>query len=238
MAPGASDHEHRTPPVVFVHGWGGNYRDTWLKPGWAALLEDAGRTVIGVDLLGHGTAPKPHEPEAYGDLTERVVEAVAGHDQVDAVGFSLGAITLLELACRTPQLFNRLVVMGVGDNLFRADDPEMAGIVDAVEGVGEVTNVRAQLFAQYANQPGNDPTALAAIFRRPARRSVTVERLAAVTCPTLVVLGDNDFAGPPDPLVDALPNASLVTLKRTDHFATTESFAAIDAVLDFLDAVP
>jgi hypothetical protein len=52
------------------------------------------------------------------------------------------------------------------------------------------------------------------------------------------VLGDNDFAGPADPLMEALPNATLVKLPRTDHFATTESFAAIDAVLEFLDAIP
>jgi pimeloyl-ACP methyl ester carboxylesterase len=225
-------------PVVFVHGWGGCFRQTWQKPGWTALMEDAGRAVIGVDLLGHGEAPKPHEPEAYGDLTGRIVEATSDHRTIDAVGFSLGAITLLELACREPNRFQRLVVMGVGENIFRAEDDAMKGIVAAIEGTGSVENVQAQLFAQYAHQPGNDPVALAAVFKRPARRTVTAERLAAVTCPTLVVLGDNDFAGPADPLMHALPNATLVRLPRTDHFATTESFAAIDAVLEFLDAVP
>ena len=89
------------PPVVLVHGWGGSYARTWQQPGWQALLEDAGREVIGVDLLGHGSAPKPHEPEAYADMTTRIVEA-AGDGAIDAVGFSLGAITLLELACREP----------------------------------------------------------------------------------------------------------------------------------------
>ena len=223
-------------PVVFVHGWGGNYRDTWQKPGWADLLGDADRSVIGVDLLGHGTAPKPHEPDAYGDLTIRIVEAIGSHDTIDAVGFSLGAMTLLELACREPERFNRLVVMGVGENIFREDDDAMQGVVAAVEGRGDETNVRAQLFAQYANQPGNDPVALAAVFKRPHRRTVTAERLAAITCPVLVVIGDNDFAGPGEPLAEAIPNAKLVVLKRTDHFATTESFPAIDAVLEFLGA--
>ena len=44
--------------------------------------------------------------------------------------------------------------------------------------------------------------------------------------------------GPADALVDALPDARYVALRNTDHFATPESFAFIDAVLDFLDAVP
>jgi pimeloyl-ACP methyl ester carboxylesterase len=234
MAPEGQD----SVPVVFVHGWGGCFRQTWQKPGWTALMEDAGRSVIGVDLLGHGDAPKPHDPEAYADLTTRISDAIEGHDQIDAVGFSLGAMTLLELACREPGRFRRLVVMGIGANVFRTEEASLVGVVAAIEGTGPTDNIQAQLFAQYAHQPDNDPIALAAIFKRPSRRLVTAERLAAVTCPTLVVLGDNDFAGPADPLMAALPNASLVALPRTDHFATTESFPAIDAVLEFLDALP
>src|SRR5258705_2778978 len=110
----------RTEPVVLVHGWGGSFRRTWQEPGWEALLNDAGRRVIGVDLLGHGTAPMPHEPEAYADLTTAVTSAV-GDERFDAVGFSLGAMTLLELACRAPERFGRLVVAGVGANGFRDD---------------------------------------------------------------------------------------------------------------------
>lgn len=224
------------PPVVLVHGWGGSYARTWQQPGWQALLEDAGRTVIGVDLLGHGTAPKPHEPEAYADLTTRIVDAV-GDGPIDAVGFSLGAFTLLELACREPSRFRKLAVMGVGRNVFERDEERTARIVAAVE--GEVSDdVQAQLFAQYSRQPGNDPVALAAIMKRTGGRGFGGGRLAAVTCPVLVVMGDKDFAGPADPLVEALPNARAVVVRNCDHFATTEAFAAIDAVLEFLEAAP
>jgi hypothetical protein len=38
-------------PVVLIHGWAGSYRETWEKPGINALLEDVGRTVIGLDLI-------------------------------------------------------------------------------------------------------------------------------------------------------------------------------------------
>jgi pimeloyl-ACP methyl ester carboxylesterase len=56
--------------------------------------------------------------------------------------------------------------------------------------------------------------------------------------PTLVAVGDRDFVLPADVLVDALPHAEFVSLRRTDHFATPESFDFIDAALEFLDAVP
>ena len=39
-----------------------------------------------------------------------------------------------------------------------------------------------------------------------------------------------------EPLVDALPDARLVTLRNVDHFATPKDFGCIDAALDFLGA--
>jgi pimeloyl-ACP methyl ester carboxylesterase len=74
-------------------------------------------------------------------------------------------------------------------------------------------------------------------MRRPSER-LTPERLATLTCPVLVVLGDRDFAGPAEPLVEALPDARLVTLRGTDHFGTPKDFRFIDAALEFLEAVP
>jgi len=154
---------------------------------------------------------------------------------VDAIGFSMGAMTLLELAINSPERFGRLVVAGIGNNVFVDDEERRQVIIDAVEGRATDDNV-GRLFSQYANQPGNDAVALAAIMRRKGER-LTKERLAAVTMPVLVALGDKDFAGPADPLVAALPDARLVTLKGVDHFATPESFAFIDAALEFLDAL-
>jgi pimeloyl-ACP methyl ester carboxylesterase len=109
--------------------------------------------------------------------------------------------------------------------------------VAAIRGEGPDDDVQAQAFRHYAEQPGNDAVALAAVLERPARE-ISESDLGAVTVPVLVALGDKDFAGPADRLVAALPDARLVTLRNTDHFATPESFAFIDAMLGFLDAVP
>lgn len=220
-------------PVVMVHGWGGSFRDTWQQPGWEALLNDVGRTVVGVDLLGHGDAPKPHDPAAYHNLGERVAEAVPA-GLFDAVGFSLGAITLLRMACQPDSRIRRLVLMGIGESVFRNDPEASARIVAAIEGTAPSDDVGSQVFAQYAHRPGNDPVALAAIFKRPRSVPLTPDDIAAVSCPTLLILGDRDFAGPAEPLVEALPTCVHVSLRNTDHFATTENFKAIDAVLEFL----
>lgn len=220
-----------------VHGWGGSFEATWQRSGFTALLADAGREVIGVDLLGHGTAPKPHDPGAYGDLTARIVEALPP-SPVDAIGFSLGAMTLLRAAVDDPSRFRRLVLGGIGRNVFERDDEATRRIVEAIANGGEADDNRARLFAQYASQPGNDPEALSAVLSAPLSTPLTEERLATVTCPVLVAVGDADFVLPADRLVAALPNATFRMLRRTDHFATPESFDFIDAALEFLDAVP
>jgi pimeloyl-ACP methyl ester carboxylesterase len=223
-----------TNPVVLVHGFATSSARTWGDNGWLDLLADAKRSVLPIDLLGHGTADKPHDPAAY-DALEELVVAQLPDEPVDAIGFSLGARVLLTIATDAPERFNRIVVTGVGANLLRTDASDV--IVRAIEGDGDPTNPVVQYFAGLARQPDADREALAACLRS-ARPRLTPERLASVDVPVLVILGDKDFAGPPEPLVEALPRAELVTLRGVDHFATPKDFGAIDAALDFLGAAP
>ena len=232
---------HAAPPVVLVHGWGGSFESTWQRSGFTALLEDAGLDVVGVDLLGHGTAPKPHDPDAYADLTERVLDALPDQP-VDAIGFSLGALTLLRLAIAQPHRFNRIVLAGIGANVFNRDDSGTAEIVAGLESVaagGDPSTLQntVRLFTQYASQPGNDIEALTAVMKRPPSADITSATCAAVTCPVLVIVGDQDFVYPGDALAAAFPNGRCETLRNVDHFATTESFGFFDAALEFLDAI-
>lgn len=225
----------RNQPVVLVHGLGSSFEHGWRAPGWVDLLADAGRPVIPVDLLGHGTADAPHDPAKYEHL-ESSIEQALPDGEVDAIGFSMGALMLLRLAARTPERFGRLVLMGVGENAFRADDSH-GQLAEAFERGGDPEDVQMRLFVQLARSAGNDALAMAACIRRPAD-PFTPADAAKVTCPTLVVIGDRDFAGPPEPLVDALPNVQLVVLKGVDHFRTPSEFDCIDAALEFVEAVP
>jgi pimeloyl-ACP methyl ester carboxylesterase len=217
-------------PVVLVHGFGTSFELTWVHNGWVDLLADEGREVIGVDLLGHGQAPKPTDPGAYDDLGARVRE-VLPDEPVDAIGFSLGAKTLLQVAAADPSRFRSLIVAGVGSNLFQRNDH--TAVVEAVRSGDDGGNPALRYFAGLADLPCNDREALAACMSN-GGGGVTAEQLAAITCPVLVVLGDQDFTAPADPLVEALPDATFVELARTDHAKTPKSFAFIDAALDFL----
>jgi pimeloyl-ACP methyl ester carboxylesterase len=141
---------------------------------------------------------------------------------------------LLRLAIDDVSRFSRLVLIGIGRNVFTRDGGE-SSIALAFEREPPPDDVIGRLFLQYSLGAGNDPAALAACLRRiPA--DFTREEVARVTCPVLVIMGDRDFAGPPEPLVEALPDARLVVLPGVDHFQATREFRCIDATLDFLDA--
>jgi pimeloyl-ACP methyl ester carboxylesterase len=187
---------------------------------------------VPVDLLGHGTAPRPSDPAAYADVDE-LVNAALPEGPLDVVGFSAGAGVALHLAVDHPGRFRRLALLGLGDNLFGGSEPMVT--IDALEGRTGPEDVQGSLFRRLAESAGNDPEALVAFLRRPARR-LTEPELALVDCPVLIVLGDRDFIGGAERLTGALPQAELVTLRNVDHFATASDFGAIDAVMRFLEA--
>lgn len=220
------------PPVLFVHGFTSSFDRGWRQTGWVDLVTDAGRDVVGVDLLGHGDAPKPHDPAAYADMGARVLD-VLPDEPVDAVGFSAGAGILLDLAVAYPGRFRKLALLGMGEGYFRTDPP--VALAAALEGNGTVEHPLGQAFLRFATAPGQDPLALAAFLRRPMP-SRTPEALAAVTLPVLIVLGERDGNGPAEGLAAALPDATVRTLRGVDHHATPTDFGCIDATLSFLDA--
>src|SRR5947208_2932779 len=110
-------------PVLLVHGFASSFDRNWREPGWVDLLTDAGREVIAADLLGHGTAAKPHDPAAYVRLESNLAMLLPPEAVVDAIGFSLGARMLLGVAASRPHSFGRIVVGGVGESVLRHADP-------------------------------------------------------------------------------------------------------------------
>lgn len=224
----------RTEPVLLVHGFATSATRTWAEPGWIDLITEAGREVLAIDLLGHGDAPKPHDPAEYERMDQHLLDQLPA-TPVDAIAFSLGARLTLTLATHHPDRFGRIVVAGIGDNLFGSEGGST--IADAIESSEIPENLTARHFKDLAETPGNDPQALAACMRQPFP-ALDEDQLARVTNPVLVVLGDQDFAGPADRLVAALPDARLVTLKKMDHFGTPKDFTFIDEALGFIDARP
>jgi len=219
-------------PVLLVHGFASSAEHNWRRPGWLDLLAESGRETIAVDLLGHGQAPRPTSPADYAPVEARVAAAISGYPQVDAVGFSAGAHILLRLAAAEPDRFGRLALLGVGLGVLGPADP--GPVIAALEGEPDPENVHGMVFRRLADGSGQDRAALIAFLRRP-QRPLAAADLARISGPVLVVLGDQDPAGPGDGLVAAFPDARLVTLRGVDHFGTPSDVRCLQAVLSFLD---
>jgi pimeloyl-ACP methyl ester carboxylesterase len=217
--------------LVLLHGFGSSFDHNWQQTGWVDILADFGVTVPAIDLPAHGSSPPLTDPADYAHVDEEVRNALPADGLIAGVGFSAGAELLLRLAVAEPERFDRIVLLGLGDNAFDSGDP--AALVMALESSDEPEDVRARTFRRLARSAGNDPKALSAFLRRP-RRSLTEADLSKISCPVLVVLGDRDWVGPADRLMAALPSASLVPLAGVDHFATPSDFGAIDATVKFL----
>jgi pimeloyl-ACP methyl ester carboxylesterase len=220
------------PPasLVLLHGFASTFDHNWRQTGWVDILADFGCEVPEIDLPGHGTSARPTDPLAYADVETQVYEALPAQGALTAVGFSAGADLLLHLAVAHPDRFERIVLLGLGDNVFEAADA--SSFVDAIVDEAEPEDVQARLFHRLARSTGNDPGALSAFMRR-TRHPVREGELASLQFPVLVVLGDRDMVKSADRLVAALPSATLVTLAGVDHFATPSDFGAIDATMRF-----
>ncbi|GAA4228053.1 pimeloyl-ACP methyl ester carboxylesterase [Sagittula marina] len=219
--------------VALIHGWGGSYAATWEADGWAEALRGAGFEPVGVNIAGHGAGGGSHEPTDYADLASdlagKLPKGLHG-----AIGFSLGTKLMLELEARTPGANGRLVLGGIGDNLFA---PEAAGpaIVAALR--AETTDHPPQVAAllAYAEKSGSDPACLAAVLERPANPVLTEDRLSAAKAPILIFNSRDDaVAQPDDRLRAALPQASHQLIDGPGHVALTSDARFCEAAIAFL----
>ncbi len=220
------------PPIVLLHGFATSAQRTWRDTGWVDILADEGRQTHPIDVLGHGDAPKPSEPQAYENLHEWVLERFPA-GQVDAIGFSMGGHLLLTLASLYPSRFRRIVLTGVGNNVFEHNPEHGKMIREAIAGNPAPDNPVAQHFSFLADSPEADRAALSA-FLQYQRPTLAPSDLQTITAPTLVILGDQDFVGPAEPLAQALPVSELLILRGVDHFSTPKQFSCIEAALKWL----
>ncbi len=229
------------PPVLLVHGFATSADRTWKEPGWVDLIVESGRSVIAPDLLGHGTAARSHDSDAYERLESNIAEQLPADGAVDAIGYSAGARVVLSLAAERPDRFRRLVLAGIGAAAVglasRDETTPRLDLAPMLRGEREPANPIETRFLTMASSDGNDPLALAALADRRSP-PLSAEAIEQITSPTLVVVGEHDFARPAEPLADRLPNGRLAVVRGVDHFGLPKAFDFLDKALDFIGAAP
>jgi pimeloyl-ACP methyl ester carboxylesterase len=148
--------------VVLLHGLAASPSSTWREAGWLDLLADAGRTVVTPELPGHGSRELvPGEP--VDPVADLLAALPADGSPVAAIGFSMGARTILGAAIEAPERFERIVLSGIGERLLVPDDAGRS-IAEAIES-GDHAHPIGRYFLDHAARSGTDPAAVAAMLR-------------------------------------------------------------------------
>jgi 3-oxoadipate enol-lactonase len=247
------------PPVVLLHGLACGKR-MWFHQTMA--LRNRFR-VIAYDQRGHGLTDAPAVAADYsaGHLARDLVGVLDALKIARAaiVGFSLGGGPALALAASKPERVSRLVLADVGAG---ADDPlktewmarrwlKLIG-QDAVEEL-VCDMLRSELFKVYARRDARRREHMAALIGATPidglrftlsevlakRKSLfrLTELLKSVRTPTLVVVGQYDYACSKAArfLAQTIPNASLKIIEDSGHMSPLEQPAAFSAaLLEFL----
>jgi pimeloyl-ACP methyl ester carboxylesterase len=231
------------PPVVLQHGFVADSNLNWVGPGVVKALVDGRRRVVAVDARGHGASSKPHDPSLYGEEKmakdlNAVLDAI-GAEQLDLVGYSMGAVVALIVASREPRV-RRLVVGGIG-----ASAVELGGVDTRVRpGTSVIEALRSKdpeaiedplvaSFRNLADIVGADREALAAQAQRVHAEPIPLGRIGA---PTLVIGGEVDEVAPrPQVLASAIPDARLLIVPG-DHLSAVVAPQFRAGIVDFLAA--
>ncbi len=229
------------PPVVMLHGFAADAHANWHQPKVVETVVATGRRVITPDARGHGRSGKPHDIDAYkNQAMPRDVSALLDHlglDEVDLVGYSMGARITAQVAMREPRV-RSIVLGGVGVGVVQGRGPAGAeGIAAALTApdASSIADATARGFRRFAESTGADREALAAVMR--AGMGEGTQSIDALSIPALVICGDKDeLVGPPQALADLLSSAELVIVNG-DHLTAVGDPRFRNAIADFLSRV-
>ena len=226
------------PPVLMVHGFASSGLLNWRNSGWVRDLLRAGRRVIAIDQRGHGASTKPPRPDGY---TMELLVSDVSHvldtfalDEVDYVGYSLGARVGWQTAVRMPERIRRLVLGGIpdGDPLTRFHTDQARAFV------ADGTPIADRLTATYVNMaagiPGNDLTALVSLVEG-MRGGPQPDPANPPTQPTLFATGSEDpIVEASRSLASATPLGSFHEIPGRGHFNAPTARGFRDTAMEFL----
>lgn len=241
------------PAVVLLHG-SVLSRAIWRGLGYLEVLAQH-RTVIRVDLRGHGGSGAPRDPAAYTQV--RFVEdllAVMDAEQLeraDLIGYSLGARIALSCAVHHPQRVRSLVCLGGSASSQRGAVEQVffPGVIEAVrsggmeafcsgQGLGPQAEGRRARATRDAFLRADHLAVAALLTATDATEGLEAEALDACEVPALWMAGTEDHPRFEQSRQAAavMPRARFVPLEGRDHGGTLHpSGPVLEHVVPFLE---
>jgi len=242
------------PVVVLIHGLGLNKEYwNWTTP---ALSDDY--RVLRYDLYGHGASLAPPQKPSLSLFSTQLTELLdhCGIERATIAGFSLGGMIARRFAQDFPQKTQALVILHSPHQRSDAAQAAILKRVDQAREQGPQSTVEAALERWFtevfrtANPDmmetvrrwvkANQEEIYHTIYRVLAEGiDEIVAPIPAITCPTLVITGDEDYGNGPEmagAIAAEIPGAKALVLPGLRHMALAEDPEAVNRPIRyFLD---
>lgn len=256
---GYSDHGIGLP-VIFLHAFPLN-RAMWEGEISSLLaMPDCGWRLISLDWRGFGESEIPNDistMELLADDVAALMDAL-GIQKAALCGLSMGGYAAFAFLRAYPE---RLAGLILADTRPGADTPEARANRESVallaetEGVGAIADLQLpRLISNYTRQRHPEvetrvrqlmdaatSKGVAAASRGMALRPDSSDLLANITCPTLVIVGEQDALTSPSTAQEyaaRIPGARMVVIPQAGHLSNLEQPEYFLAALrDFLQTI-
>ena len=226
------------PVIVFAHSLG---MDRTLWSAQVDHFKDRYR-VLTVDARCHGASDKPPGPysvERFGEDLYGVLRT-AGVDRATVVGLSMGGMAAQALAIAHPEVVAGLVLADTTCH-YPGGQADWEQRARTAEEKGLPSMVNFQLDRWYSDRTraeqadllersrrvflANDVAAYAATCRALGAMDLR-EGVKGIRCPTLILVGDEDYATPvalAEDLRDRIPGSEMVVMPGVRHLSPWEA---------------
>jgi pimeloyl-ACP methyl ester carboxylesterase len=247
------------PPIFFVHGLGGSWRN------WLENIPYAAKShrVVALDLPGFGTSPLPPEPitmKAFGDLIVSFADEIGLGPETALVGHSMGGFISTEAVIEAPERFSSLTLVAAAGITF-ANFPQTRKQITriALRMMLPIASARAErnlgrkrlrsasfkgviahpsmmsreILWELSTYAVKSPGLLQAAYALAGYD--TRERLAEITLPTMVIWGNQDRLVPVSAAYSyerRIPKSELHLIDDTGHMVQMERAERFNQTLE------
>lgn len=229
------------PAVVFAHGAGGNHLSWWQQ---VPHFRDRYTCVV-FDHRGWGLSSKPADGAQFSADLSALLDHL-GIERASIVAQSMGGWTTLRFSLQSPERVERIVLCdthggisspeingwvkataenaqklpssihpAAGERMY-SEQPELAFLYEEIDALNRIT--RHEIFAAI-QQAG----------------TVSLEEAASISCPVMLLYGEEDIVIPP-PFLEAagaaIPGAQVIRIPRAGHSAYFERPDEFNAAIE------
>jgi 3-oxoadipate enol-lactonase len=242
-------------PVLFLHAFPLN-RSMWTKQ-ISALLNERLYRLVALDWRGFGESMLVDDISTMDVCADDVAALMdmLGMEQAVLCGLSMGGYAACAFLRKYPQRVQGLILAdtrpGADADEAKANREKVA-LLALSQGTGAIADLQIpRLVSDYTRQHHPEveqfvrqminaatPQGIAAASRGMALRSDATDLLTSISCPTLVVVGEEDGLTPPAVAREyaaSIPGSQLVTIPDAGHLSNLEQPEAfLAAVRNFL----